>query len=506
MKKGKKIGLIILDGWGIGDKSKSDAIYNAKTPVMDNLLIQQPNASLVTFGEQVGLPEGQMGNSEVGHLNIGAGRIVYQELTRINKSIREGEFFKLDILISAFEKAKANNQKVHFIGLVSEGGVHSSQKHLHALCDMAKQHQLENVYIHGFTDGRDCDPKSGKLFFKNLEKHIEDSPVKIASIIGRYFAMDRDKRWERVEQAYNLMTQLKGKRFNSASNVFDYWYNENVTDEFIEASVINHGDKNTAIENGDLVISFNFRTDRPREIITVLNQHAIEGYDMKPLSIDLLTMTSYDDTFQNTGVIFKKDNLQKTLGEVLEQNQKTQVRIAETEKYPHVTFFFSGGRETPFSGEKRILVASPKVSTYDLQPEMSAFEVTTKITEEIIANSPDFFCLNFANPDMVGHTGIYDAILKAVETVDTCLGKVIAAGQSKAYEFIVIADHGNADMAINPDGSPNTAHSLNPVPVVYVTNEKIELQNGILADVAPTILNRMGIQKPTEMTGKCLIK
>lgn len=506
MKRNNKVGLIILDGWGIGDKSQSDAIHNADTPVMDNLLKQYPNAHLITSGEQVGLPAGQMGNSEVGHLNIGAGRIVYQELTRINKSIRDGEFFKLDALTSAFQKAKANNQKVHFMGLVSEGGVHSSQQHLHALCDMAKQHELENVYIHGFTDGRDCDPRSGQLFFKNLEKHIADGPVKIATIIGRYYAMDRDNRWERVEEAYDLMTQLKGRRFNSSETVFEHWYKEGITDEFIEASIINHGEENTAIENGDLVISFNFRTDRPREIITVLNQHKIEGYSMKPLSIDLLTMTSYDDTFKNVEVIFKKDNLQNTLGEVLESKEKTQVRIAETEKYPHVTFFFSGGRELVFNGERRILVNSPKVATYDLQPEMSAIEVTEKITEDLLQNSPDFFCLNFANPDMVGHTGVYSAILKAVETVDSCLGKVIEAGKSKGYEFIVIADHGNADMAINPDGSPNTAHSLNPVPVVYVTDDKIELENGILADVAPTILSRMGIEKPSEMTGKCLIK
>ncbi|PWH85429.1 2,3-bisphosphoglycerate-independent phosphoglycerate mutase [Brumimicrobium oceani] len=505
MKENKKVGLIILDGWGIGDKSKSDAIYNANTPIMDNLLKQYPNAHLTTFGEQVGLPKGQMGNSEVGHLNIGAGRIVYQELTRINKSIRDGDFFKLDTLTKAFEKAKETNQKVHFIGLVSEGGVHSSQQHLHALCDMANQHALEKVYIHGFTDGRDCDPKSGKLFFENLENHIAESPIKIASIIGRYYAMDRDQRWERVEESYNLMTQLKGKRFNSVENVFDHCYTEEITDEFITPSVINHGDENTRIEEGDLVISFNFRTDRPREIVTVLNQKAIEGYEMKPLSIDLLTMTSYDDTFQNVEVIFNKDNLENTLGEVLESHSKTQVRIAETEKYPHVTFFFSGGRELPFKGEKRILVNSPKVATYDLQPEMSALEVTQKISADIIQESPDFFCLNFANPDMVGHTGVYEAIIKAVETVDHCLGNVIDAGKTKGYEFIVIADHGNADMAINPDGSPNTAHSLNPVPVVYVTDDSLTLKSGILADVAPTILNRMGIEKPVEMTGKCLL-
>ena len=505
MKENRKFGLIILDGWGIGDKSKSDAIYNAKTPVMDKLIEKYPNANLVTFGEQVGLPKGQMGNSEVGHLNIGAGRIVYQELTRINKSIQNSEFFKLEILKTAFQKAKANNQKVHFIGLVSEGGVHSSQKHLNALCDLANQHKLEKVYIHGFTDGRDCDPKSGRKFYSNLESHISKSPIKIASIIGRYYSMDRDKRWERIEESYNLMTQCKGKHFDSVDNVFDYWYGEEITDEFVKASIIRHGEENTAIENGDLVISFNFRTDRPREIITVLNQQEIEGYAMKPLSIDLLTMTSYDETFKNVGVIFKKDNLQNTLGEILETNSKSQVRISETEKYPHVTFFFSGGRELPFSGEKRILVNSPKVATYDLQPEMSAPDVTEKITEELLQNSPDFFCLNFANPDMVGHTGIYSAIIKAVETVDSCLEKVIETGKSKGYEFIVIADHGNADMAINPDGSPNTAHSLNPVPVILVTNDVIKLQNGILADIAPTILNRMRIEKPKEMSGKSLI-
>jgi 2,3-bisphosphoglycerate-independent phosphoglycerate mutase len=506
MKKHKKVGLIILDGWGIGDKSQSDAIYNAKTPVMDRLLKDFPNAQLLTSGENVGLPKGQMGNSEVGHLNIGAGRIVYQELTRINKSIVDREFFSIDILQSALKKAKEKKQKVHFIGLISEGGVHSSQAHLHALCDLANQHELKQVYIHGFTDGRDCDPKSGMNFFKNLEEHIADTPIKIASIIGRYFAMDRDKRWERVQQAYDLLTSGKGTHFNTVGAAFDHWYSENITDEFIKASVIDHGDENTNIEDGDLVISFNFRTDRPREIITVLNQQKIEGYAMEPLNIDLLTMTSYDDTFKNVGVIFKKDNLKNTLGEVVESANKTQVRIAETEKYPHVTFFFSGGREVEFKGEKRILVNSPKVSTYDLQPEMSAIEVTDKITQEINDNAPDFFCLNFANPDMVGHTGVYEAIIKAVETVDTCLNKVVTTAQSKGYELMIIADHGNADMVINADGSPNTAHSLNPVPVVYVTNEEITLGDGILADVAPTLLNRMGLALPHEMTGKDLIQ
>ncbi|RFC54348.1 2,3-bisphosphoglycerate-independent phosphoglycerate mutase [Brumimicrobium aurantiacum] len=506
MKNNNKVGLIILDGWGIGDKSKADAVFNANTPTMDNLTLKYPNATLTTFGEMVGLPEGQMGNSEVGHLNIGAGRIVYQELTRINKSIREGDFFKLDSLCKAFEKAKQNNQKVHFMGLVSEGGVHSSQSHLHALCDMAMQYDLQKVYIHGFSDGRDCDPKSGKAFFNNLEKHIKDSPIKLASIIGRYFAMDRDSRWERIEEAYNLITKVVGRTFDNSNAVFDTWYNEEVTDEFIRASKIDHGDENTSIEDGDLVISFNFRTDRPREIITVLNQQKIDGYLMEPLNLDLYTMTSYDETFKNVEVIFNKENLHNTIGEVLANHHKTQVRIAETEKYPHVTFFFSGGREAPFQNEKRLLVNSPNVATYDLQPEMSAPKVTKEITDEINSNTPDFFCLNFANPDMVGHTGDYNAIIKAVETVDNCLNEVINTGLNKGYEFIVIADHGNADKALNADGSPNTAHSLNPVPVIYVTKDLVTLESGILADVAPTILHRMGVDIPSEMTGKNLIK
>lgn len=507
MKNNKKVGLIILDGWGIGDKSQSDAIYHANTPVMDGLMNQFPNAQLLTSGENVGLPDGQMGNSEVGHLNIGAGRVVYQELTRINKSIREKEFFSNDVLQAAFEKAKAENQRVHFVGLVSEGGVHSSQAHLHALCDMANSYGLKQVYIHGFTDGRDCDPKSGAQYFKALENHIEGTPIKIASIIGRYFAMDRDKRWERIEKAYDLMTAGKGQHFNTVDAVFTFNYSRNITDEFIEAAVINHGDEKTEIEDGDLVISFNFRTDRPREIITVLSQQKIPGYKMEPLHLDLLTMTSYDDSFKNVNVILKKDNLKNTIGEVIAAANKTQVRIAETEKYPHVTFFFSGGREAEFEGEKRILVNSPKVATYDLQPEMSAFEVTKEITQEIQNNLPDFFCLNFANADMVGHTGVYSAITKAVETVDICLGRVVEMALSKDYELMVIADHGNADMAINPDGSPNTAHSLNPVPVIFITNDAdLTLENGILADVAPTLLNRMGLTPPKEMTGKVLTK
>ncbi|MEX1191407.1 MAG: 2,3-bisphosphoglycerate-independent phosphoglycerate mutase [Brumimicrobium sp.] len=503
----KKVGLIILDGWGIGDKSSSDAIFNANTPVFDQLINVYPTAELLTSGENVGLPDGQMGNSEVGHLNIGAGRIVYQELTRINKSISDGSFFQIPVLKNAFQKAKDEGRKLHFIGLVSNGGVHSSQDHLHALCDMANEYNLKNVFIHGFTDGRDCDPKSGQAFFKNLIQHIDGTNIKIASIIGRYFAMDRDNRWERVKKAYDLITSLKGKSFSSASDVFEHWYKNGVTDEFIEPSTIENNGVKGNIEDGDIVISFNFRTDRPREIITVLTQKEISEYKMKPLSLDLLTMTSYDEKFEGIKVIFEKDNLRETLGEVISKQNKTQVRIAETEKYPHVTFFFSGGRETTFAGEKRILVDSPKVATYDLQPEMSAPEVTEKIIDEINTNHPDFFCLNFANPDMVGHTGVYDAIIKAVERVDLSLGKVIDNAMQNNYELIVIADHGNADFAINPDGSPNTAHSLNPVPVILITKEKdVKLSKGILADVAATILDRMGIEKPSLMSGKSLIK
>lgn len=499
----KKVGLIILDGWGIGDGSKADVISNAYTPIMDELLEKYPNARLDACGEHVGLPKGQMGNSEVGHLNIGAGRIVYQELTRINKSIEDGEFFKNEKLIQAFQKAKNENKKVHFIGLVSDGGVHSSQKHLHALCDMAKDFELNDVYIHAFTDGRDCDPKSGKAFLKKLENHIKGSQIKIQSVIGRYFAMDRDNRWERIKKAYDLMVYGTGIKFNSVEEVFNSSYSQDITDEFIEPSKT--GSDDGLIKEGDIVISFNFRTDRPREIILALSQKAFPEFKMHPLSLDLYTMTTYDDTFMNVNVLFTKENLNNTLGEVLSVSGRTQVRIAETEKYPHVTFFFSGGRETVFKGEKRILVDSPKVATYDLQPEMSAPEVTEKIVNEINKNQPDFFCLNFANPDMVGHTGVYEAIKKAVEVVDKSLGEVVEASLKNDYELIIIADHGNADYAINKDGTANTAHSLNKVPVVLVSkNQNRKLNDGILADVAPTILALFEIEAPEEMTGKRL--
>ena len=497
-------GLIILDGWGIGDKSASDAISAANTPFMDSLLHTYPHATLTTFGEDVGLPEGQMGNSEVGHLNIGAGRIVYQELTRINKSIRDGEFQKNPVLLTAFDLAKARNAKVHFIGLVSEGGVHSSQAHLHVLCDMANAHGLEKVFVHAFTDGRDCDPKSGLGFIQKLEGHLTKSNGKIASIIGRYYAMDRDKRWERIAKAYQLLTKGIGTTATSATEAIRESYENGVTDEFIEGFIL---EPTGIIENGDIVISFNFRTDRPREITTVLTQEAFPAYEMSPLDIHYCTMTNYDASYKGLNVVFEKDNLINTLGEVISNMDRTQVRIAETEKYPHVTFFFSGGREEPFLGENRLLVNSPKVATYDLQPEMSAPEVRDRIVSSITREKPNFICLNFANPDMVGHTGVFSAITKAVETVDACLQDVVTAGRANGYEFLIIADHGNADFAVNPDGTPNTAHSLNPVPVILVTDDSgVKLNNGILADVAPTILNRMRLAAPIEMTGKSLLQ
>lgn len=502
----KNVGLIILDGWGIGNGSESDAIAQAQTPFMDHLLDSYPNAQLLTSGENVGLPDGQMGNSEVGHLNIGAGRIVYQELTRINKSIREGDFFQHPVLVQAMQQAKEKG-KLHLMGLVSKGGVHSSQAHVVALCKMAKDAGIQDVFVHAFTDGRDCDPKSGLAFLKELEEDMQQTTGKIATVIGRYFAMDRDNRWERIKKAYDLMVHGKGVAFSNVSDAIEASYAAGVTDEFIEPIVLTENEHPLAlIAEGDVVINFNFRTDRPREISLALTQKDFPEYEMKALELNYYTMTSYDATFKNVHVIFEKDNLKNTLGEVLSKLDRSQVRIAETEKYPHVTFFFSGGRETVFPLEERILVDSPKVATYDLQPEMSAFSVRDKIIESIEKDQPNFICLNFANPDMVGHTGVYTAIQKAVETVDSCLKDVVTAGLKHGYEFLVIADHGNADYAINPDGSPNTAHSLNPVPVVLVTNDKnCQLKDGILADVAPTILRRLGIAAPIEMTGHSLV-
>jgi len=502
----KNLGLLILDGWGIGDKSKSDAIFNANTPFMDHLLDVYPSAKLVTFGEDVGLPIGQMGNSEVGHLNIGAGRIVYQELTRINKSIRTKDFFSENKLREAFQLAKTNNVPIHLIGLISKGGVHSSQEHVYALCEMAKAQGIDDVFIHAFTDGRDCDPKSGNAFLAELQENIKHTRGKIASVIGRYFAMDRDNRWDRIKKAYDLLVNGIGNSYASVSDVFEDSYGRNFTDEFIEPSLIKeNGVPIALIKEGDVVISFNFRTDRPRQITTALTQRDFPDLGMKKMKLHYYTMTNYDANFQGVHVIFEKDNLKNTLGEVLSKVDRNQVRIAETEKYPHVTFFFNGGRENEFKNETRILVNSPKVATYDLQPEMSAHQIKEKIITSIDNEQPHFICLNFANPDMVGHTGDYAAIVKAVETVDSCLKSVVEAGLKLGYEFLVIADHGNADFAINPDGTPNTAHSLNLVPIILVTDDSIELRDGILADVAPTILGRLGIATPLEMTGTNLV-
>ena len=503
----EKIALIILDGWGIGDGSKSDAIAQAKTPFMNSILCKYPNATLKTSGEDVGLPKGQMGNSEVGHLNIGAGRIVYQELSRINRSIDSGDFFKNKTLNNAIDFAIENKKNIHLIGLVSNGGVHSSIEHLFALCDMAKNKKVKNLYIHAFTDGRDCDPKSGSLFIKKLENKIKETPFKIASIIGRYYAMDRDNRWERIKKAYDLLTKAKGEVFKKASDAIKYSYQNGITDEFINPCVIEQENGVKAkVKNGDVVICFNFRTDRPREITQVLTQMAIPEHHMEPLDLTYLSFTEYNKNFKNIDVVFKKENIQKTLGEVLSKSGKNQVRIAETEKYPHVTFFFNGGREKAFENEKRILVNSPKVATYDLMPEMSAPEIRNNILSEINIEKPDFICLNFANPDMVGHTGVFNSIVSAVETVDSCLHAIVEAGKKQGYEFIVIADHGNADYAINQDGSPNTAHSLNPVPIVFVSENPVKLKDGILADIAPTILNLFNIKTPKEMSGKNLIE
>lgn len=503
----KKAVLVILDGWGLAPADNRNAIAQADTPFMDDLMQRYPTTTLLTSGEDVGLPVGQMGNSEVGHLNLGAGRIVWQELANINKAIRERSIDNMPALISALKDAAQRNVRLHLIGLVSDGGVHSHIEHLKHLCTLAKEHQLRNVYIHAFTDGRDTDPKSGLGYLDDLQQHLEHSTGTIATITGRYYAMDRDKRWERVKIAFDALTSGKGLQTGNWRASVIQSYAENITDEFIKPIIVTGEDGQPVgnIQPGDVVICFNFRTDRCREITQVLTQCDMEEFGMKKLPLHYVTMTRYDDTFKKVEVIFEKNNLSMTMGEVLEKNNKTQIRIAETEKYPHVTFFFSGGREEPFHGEKRIMIPSPKVATYDLQPEMSAIEVKNAIVKELESGSADFVCLNFANADMVGHTGDFKAAMKAVETVDRCLEEVVEAGLKQDYTFIIIADHGNADMMVNPDGSPNTAHTTNPVPCVLVSNEKTEtLTAGRLADVAPTLLHIMGIEPPKEMTGKIL--
>ena len=503
---GKKTALIILDGWGHGDKTKSDAIYHANTPFIDSLYQKHPNCELKTFGEYVGLPKGQMGNSEVGHLNIGAGRIVCQDLAKINIACEDNTIAEMEKLKSSFAYARQNNKPLHLIGLVSDGGIHSHQNHLYKLCELAQKQAIENVFVHAFTDGRDCDPKSGRGFIQELENNLFGA--QIASICGRYYSMDRDKRWERVKIAYDLLVNGKGESSQNLVDSIQNSYNNGVTDEFIEPiiSVDENGNPVAKIQEGDAVICFNFRTDRCREITTVLTQTNMLDFGMQTLNLHYTTMTNYDASFKNVNVICNKDNIKNTLGEVLESNNKTQIRIAETEKYPHVTFFFSGGRETEFKGEKRLMVNSPKVATYDSQPEMSAPEVTATIVAELEKGATDFVCLNFANPDMVGHTGDYNAIKKAVETVDNCTRKVVEEGLKNDYAFIIIADHGNADFAINPDGSPNTAHSTNLVPCFALNTGFEKIENGKLGDIAPTILKIMGVKIPTEMTGEILIK
>lgn len=498
----RKAALIILDGWGIGDGSQSDAIRHADTPFYRQLIAQQPWSTLRTSGEDVGLPEGQMGNSEVGHLNIGAGRVVYQELAKINIACREKTIDREPAILAMMDYVKKNNKALHLLGLVSDGGVHSSQEHLHHILDICKEHSVNNVFIHAFTDGRDTDPKSGLNFIAKLDEYTKRSTGRIATIAGRYYAMDRDKRWERVKIAYDGMVNGIGATAASPEDAIRNSYAQNVTDEFILPVVL---DKNGLIREGDAVFCFNFRTDRCREITTVLTQQDMPEHGMKTIPLHYTTMTIYDHTYKNVNVVYSKEDLSKTLGEVLADAGRTQIRIAETEKYPHVTFFFSGGREKEFPGEKRIMVPSPKVATYDLQPEMSAVEVTDKIVPEIEQESADFICLNFANPDMVGHTGVYSAVVKALETVDACLRRVVEAGKKHGYSFIIIADHGNADYMINPDGTPNTAHTTNPVPCILIDDRYTKIQNGRLADIAPTLLKLMELERPSEMSGTPLV-
>jgi len=503
----KKAVLVILDGWGHGRKDDSNAIHLAKTPFVDSLYAKYPNAELVTYGEEVGLPEGQMGNSEVGHLNIGAGRIVYQDFARINKAVKENTIKNETTLVEAFEYAKDKNKKVHFIGLVSPGGIHSHENHLYKLCEMAYEMGVEQSFIHAFTDGRDCDPKSGKVSIQKLEENIKNTPTQVASVIGRYYAMDRDHRWERIKLAYDLLTQGKGERVIEFDSRLEESYENGVTDEFLKPLVKTekNGNPLAVIEEDDVVICFNFRTDRCRQITEALTQKDFPDYDMKKLNLYYVTMTQYDKQFQNVKVVYTKDNLKMTMGEVVSKAGLNQIRLAETEKYPHVTFFFSGGREEEFEGESRILVNSPKVATYDLQPEMSAPVVTEKILVEIENKSADFICLNYANTDMVGHTGIQSAIIKAVETADDCLRKVVEVGLKNDYSFVIIADHGNAELNKNEDGTPNTAHTVNPVPCFVIDDIVSKIKPGKLGDIAPTLLHLMKINQPSEMTGESLV-
>lgn len=500
--------LIIMDGWGINRNPSTSAIEAANTPFTDSLYLDYPNTGLLTHGEYVGLPEDQMGNSEVGHMNIGAGRVVYQDLMLINKKVQDGELDKNETLLAAFDYAKQNNKKVHFLGLVSDGGIHSHIHHLKALIKSAKENGVQNSFVHAFTDGRDTDPKSGLSFMEDLQNYCALTPTKIASICGRYYAMDRDKRWERIKLAYDLLVHGEGEKSNNAVDAIKASYAKDVTDEFIKPIVITNENGNAIakIEQNDVVICFNFRTDRCREITTVLTQQNMPETGMMTLQLYFVTMTIYDASFSNVKTIFGKDNIINSLGEIIAKNGLTQLRIAETEKYPHVTFFFSGGREELFAGEERIMIPSPKVATYDLLPEMSAHEVKNAVIEHIDEKTPDFICLNFANTDMVGHTGVFSAAVKAAETVDSCVKEVVEKALKKDYVILLTADHGNADYIVNPDGTPNTAHTKNIVPLFLISNSyKGTIQPGKLADIAPTILKIMNLEIPEEMDGTTLI-
>ena len=502
----KKALLMILDGWGLGDQKKDDVIFNTPTPYWDYLMNTYPHSQLQASGENVGLPDGQMGNSEVGHLNIGAGRVVYQDLVKINRACADNSILKNPEIVAAFSYAKENGKNVHFMGLTSNGGVHSSLVHLFKLCDIAKEYNIDNTFIHCFMDGRDTDPKSGKGFIEELSAHCEKSAGKIASIIGRYYAMDRDKRWERVKEAYDLLVNGQGKKATDMVQAMQESYDEGITDEFIKPIV--NANCDGTIKEGDVVIFFNYRNDRAKELTVVLTQQDMPEAGMHTIpGLQYYCMTPYDASFKGVHILFDKENVANTLGEYIASKGLSQLHIAETEKYAHVTFFFNGGRETPFDNEDRILVPSPKVATYDLKPEMSAYEVKDKLVDAINENKYDFIVVNFANGDMVGHTGIYEAIEKAVVAVDACVKDVIEAAKAQGYEAIIIADHGNADHALNEDGTPNTAHSLNPVPCVYVTgNKAAKVEDGRLADVAPTILKIMGLEAPADMNGQILIK
>ena len=503
-----KVLLMILDGWGIGDKSKSDVIYSMRPEYINAMTAKYPHAELKTDGENVGLPEGQMGNSEVGHLNIGAGRVVYQDLVKINRACRDNSILENREIVKAFEYAKANGVSVHFMGLVSDGGVHSSLDHLFKLCDISKHYGIEKTFVHCFMDGRDTDPRSGKGFIAALEEHMAKSTGKIASIIGRYYAMDRDKRWERVKIAYDQLVNGVGEKATNMVEAMQKSYNEGTTDEFVKpiVNVDAEGNAIGTIKPNDVVIFFNYRNDRAKELTIVLTQKDMPEEGMHTMPLHYCCMTPYDATFEGLHILFDKENVPNTLGEYVAAQGLKQLRIAETEKYAHVTFFLNGGREAEFEGEERILVASPKVATYDLQPEMSAYEVKDKLVAALGEQKYDFICLNFANGDMVGHTGVYEAIEKAVKAVDECVKDVVEAAKANGYEVVQIADHGNADNAVNADGTPNTAHSLNPVPIVVVSERVAKVKSGILADVAPTVLDLMGLEKPAEMTGESLVE